>query len=369
MKKILFTLVDLNVGGVQKTLVSILNNFDYQKYQVDIMLLDRKEDKLIELLPQNVSVKYLSDYIKVPVNKSIFYRIDKNISIKKILKLYQNKIPLEYDIAIAFNGFNNYADLICASIKAKKRIIWVHNDFYNVIKYSRFPFIYNKMYQMMGKKFKYFDNIVVVCDEVSDTFNELYQNKYQECIKVINNYIDVKEIIEKSQLDTPYKLSDNFNIVSTGRLCKAKNFAKLIRIHKRLIDNNYKVNTCIIGDGEKRGDLEQLIDQYNLQDSFKLLGNQLNPYPIMKQGDLFVSTSLYESYGNTMIESLILGIPVIATNTAGARNMNDYLQIGTNEDELYNLIKEHIEQPKKIKKLDYNKYNKKVMEEIYEILS
>ena len=46
MKKILFTLVDLNIGGVQKTLVSILDNFDYQKYQVDIMLLEKKEDNL-----------------------------------------------------------------------------------------------------------------------------------------------------------------------------------------------------------------------------------------------------------------------------------------------------------------------------------
>lgn len=375
MKKILFTLVDLNIGGVQKTLVSILNNFDYQKYQVDLMILEKKDNKLIELLPKNVSIKYLSDYVKVPVKKSVFYRIDKNIAINKILKLYKNKLPFEYDVAIAFNGFNNYADLICKMVKAKKKIIWVHNDFYNVIKYSKMPFIYNKMYQMMGKKFKYFDEIAIVCDSVANTFNKLYQNQYQKKVKVINNYIDTLEIIEKSEINLDFKLSENFNIVTTGRLCKAKNFEKLVRLHKRLIDQNYLVNTYVIGDGEKRSTLENLIKKYNLDDSFKLLGKKINPYSLMKQANLFVSTSIYESYANTIIESLILGIPVVATNTSGAINIknniidDDALEIGNNEEELFNLIKDHLDNPRKINKLDYEKTNKKVMKDIYKLLS
>lgn len=375
MKKILFTLVDLNIGGVQKTLVSILNGFDYTKYQVDIMLLDRQEDKLIELLPKNISIKYLSDYVKVPVNKSIFNRFDKNISTKKILKMYRNKIPLEYDVTVAFNGFNNYADLICKEVKSKKKIIWVHNDFYNVIKYSKIPFLYNAMYQMMGKKFKYFDKIVVVCDEVANTFTELYKNKYRDKTVVINNYMDTNEILEKSRLDTDCKLSGDFNIVSTGRLCKAKNFEKLIRIHKRLIDDNYKVNTYLVGDGERRKSLEMLVQEYKINDSFKFLGNRLNPFPIMKQANLFVSTSLYEAYANTIVESLILGIPVVATDTSGARNIKNNIakkgscQIGNDEEELYQLIKQIINKKKNIDKLDYVKHNKKVMEAIYKVLA
>lgn len=374
MKKVLFTLVDLNVGGVQKTLVSILNNLDYQKYQVDVMVLKKGNNQLMKLLPSKVKILYLEDYVSLPLKNNLYYRIKKNILLKSILKRYKNKFSLSYDVAIAFNGFNNYADLIVPMIEAKKRIIWVHNDFYNVIKYAKVPFVYKTMYRMMGKKFAYYDQIAIVANEVAETFNLLYRNKYHKKIKIINNYLDQEEIINKSNETCNYQFKNGFNIVAVGRLCKAKNFQMLIKLQKRLYDANYQVNIYLVGDGEKRLELEQAVLKNNLGDSFFFLGNQLNPYPFIKKADLFLSTSLYESFANTVIESLILGVPVVATNTAGARNIQKNIAykntclIGNNEDEMYELIIKEMAKKNTVR-LDYSKHNKKVMDEIYDLLT
>lgn len=373
-KKILFTLVDLNVGGVQKTLLNILNNIDYKMYDIDVMLI-KKNNSLISMLPKEVNVLYVSDYVDIADKKSFINRINKNISIKGIIKKYKNKFNLKYDVAIAFNGFNNYADFIAYAVNAQKKAIWVHNDFYNVIKNSKYKFLYNVMYKLMGKKFAYFDNIVVVCDDVAKTFNNLYKNEYNDKTIVINNYIDDIEIIEKSKEKNKVKFGGEFNIVSTGRLCKAKNFELLINIHKKLIDNGYSIKSYIIGDGEKKDSLTELIKKYDLEDSFSLLGKHTNPYSIMKKADLYISSSLYESFGNTIIESLILGVPVVSTNTLGAKNIVKNIAekntcfIAKDEEELYNLIVKQIENKSKIEPLNLKDYNKKVMNSIYKLLS
>lgn len=374
-KKILFTLINLNIGGVQKTLINILNNLDYSKYEVDVMPLEEKKD-LINLIPKEVKVLKVSDYINLNTNnRSIIYRLDKNVSINKILRKYKNKFDLEYDIVVAFSGFNNYIDLIPVSVKSKKKIIWVHNDFYNVIKYSKFSLLHKLMYKRMSKKFKYFDKIVCVSDGVEKNINKLFNNKYSDKIVVINNCIDYDEILLKSNEKTNIKFDNSFNIVSTGRICKAKNFELLLNIHKRLLENEYNVKTYIIGDGIDKDSLKNSISINNLDDSFILLGSQKNPYPIMKKADLFVSTSLYESFGNTILESLILGVPVISTATSGSINISKYIaekdtcMIANSNEELYSLVENAIKNKKIIKSLNLNEYNKKVMNSIYKLLS
>lgn len=373
MKKILFTLTNLNIGGVQKTLINILNNLDLTAYEIDLLLLE-KQSQLIKLLPKNINVIYINNHVQ-NTKASYIKRLEKNICIKKFLKKYKEISKKEYDIAIAFNGFDNNADLIVPMVKAKKKVIWVHNDFYNVIKNSTFPYIYFIMYKLMGRKFKYFDEIIIVCEEVAKNFNKLYKNKYQNKIKIINNLIDVDEIIEKGNEKSKFDLGSNFKIISTGRLCKAKNFELLIKMQYLLSKNGYKTKTFIIGAGKKEKSLNKKIKKLKLENMVILLGKQINPYSIMRQADLYVSTSYYESFANTILESLVLGVPVVATNTSGANNIaqnivpKGYCSIASNEKELYTLITKKIKNRSKIKHLNLKNYNKKVMKDIEQILS
>lgn len=374
MKKIIISNYNLNIGGVQKTLLNILNNIDLSKYDITILLYE-KENKLIKELPKQIKVLYLSDYVDLENSNSFFARLDKNIKIKKYIKKYNNIIKEEYDIAIAFDGYDNDIDLVIPCIKAKKKIIWVHNDFYNAMKYSKFPFIYYIMYRMMGKKFSLFDEIAIVCNKVADSFNILYKNKYLKKIKIINNYIDTEDIFIKAKEKTNLKLDGEYNIVSTGRICKAKNFELLLAIHKKLIDQGFKVKTYIIGGGNEETKLKCKIDKMHLENSFILLGKQTNPYVIMKQADLFISSSLYESYANTIIESLVLGVPVISTSTSGAQNIAKNIAIqGTciicnDKNEIYEKTVMQISNPNRIKPLNLEEYNKKVMKSINQLLT
>ena len=358
------------------TLVNLLNRLDYTNYKVDIMLLKRGSNELISFLPKSVNILYLEDYVDIPKKCGVLYRIKKNICIKSILKKYSGKLNLEYDYAISFNGFNNYADLISVSVKAPKRIIWVHNDFYSMVNHSSKKLLYKIMYKLMGKKFAYFDRIAIVCDEVSRTFNLFYKDKYKNKTFVVNNVIDDNEIREKSKEKIDISLDNNsFNIVSIGRLCKAKNFKKLIDVHSKLINCGFKVKTYIFGNGESYNFLKEYIEKCGVSDSMFLPGSYKNPYPILGKADLFVGTSLYESFGNAMIESLILGVPVVASFTAGSDNIEKNIAekgsicVCKDTFSMYNAIVDIINNNKKVKPLDLTEYNKKVMKSFYDLLS
>ena len=374
MKKILFTLVNLNIGGVQKSLLNILNNIDYGKYSVDLMLLE-KGGEWEKTLPKNIRILYLSDFVNLNIKKGFIYRFKKNISIRSILSKYKKLNTLSYDYAVSFYGFDNYADLISVAVNAKKRVIWIHNDYYNMVNNSNHKNAYRLMYKLMGRKFNFFDTIVAVCEGVKDTFNIFYNNKYDDKIKIVNNVIDDSEILKKANEVSNVKLDGNFNIISVGRLCRAKNFKDLISLHELLIKDGYKIKTYVIGYGECYEDLKKLIIQKNIDDSFILIGSNSNPYNIMKQADLFVSTSLYETFGITMIESLILGIPVISSNTIGAQNIiknianTDSMFIGGDINHIYKLVESAIIDKLSINKLSLNEYNKKVMKSFYNLLS
>ncbi|MES2454279.1 MAG: glycosyltransferase [Bacteroidota bacterium] len=105
-------------------------------------------------------------------------------------------------------------------------------------------------------------------------------------------------------------------LISIGRLEPMKDFATLIRAFK-LVKEQIPCELVIIGEGTTRLMLEELIDSLNLRSYVRLPGAMENPYPVLKDSNLFVLSSKYEGFGNVIVEALALGIPVVATDCAG----------------------------------------------------
>ena len=368
-KKILIGTVNMEIGGIEKSLIGILKNIDYEKYDVDLLLL-KTNGAYINDIPNTVNIitPYRSKIMESICNsKNIVCKIIKHLFYNHFVAfLYRNK--KQYDTAISYSGYYPFIDYYIKNSKSKKKLIWVHTDI------STFDgkYIYRLRYLFTKNKYKYFDSIVCVSESIRNCFNSLLP-KYKNKTKVLWNIVDIKK--EENDKKIP-KLNGDFIIVSVGRLCESKRFDKLAFVHKKLIRGGIKVKTYIVGEGEEREKLENLINKYKIKDTFILLGEQIDIKSIIRQADLFVLTSDYEGFGIVLLEALDSNIPFIGTKVYGIKDIARYIApegssliVNNNITAIYEGIVDAMNgKVNKNFKFNISDYNKKCIKDFYELL-
>lgn len=326
-KKILFVNGHLNVGGVEKSLIDILKNLDYEKYAVDLILFEDLGDYFCEL-PKEVNVKFINlnstygstiECLKKSLRKKDYFTF-----FMKIILILSNKIDQDflsvakflldvnkkYDCAIAFRvGF--CAEFVSYCVNAKEKYVWWHHG---ECKYTK------KTKERINKTFKNFNKVVSVSDGCK-TMIENYFDNLKDKIVVIPNMIDINQIQNKAKLFDPYS-NDNstYKIVSVGRLSSEKNMKNIVYISKELIKNNFTDFTWyIVGDGAEYDTIKQLILENNLEECIKMVGSQNNPYPYIYYSSLMVHPSYVESQCLTVLEAFTLSIPCIVSESIGPK--------------------------------------------------
>ena len=170
------------------------------------------------------------------------------------------------------------------------------------------------------------------------------------------------DIKNKAEEKIEEKFNKNtFKICTVGRLVEAKGYDRLLKTHKRLIDEGLKHDLIIIGDGPDKEKLINYINDNNLKNSVYLLGRKSNPYKYIKNSDLFVCSSRWEGFSTVISEAVILEKPVITTRVSGPEELflnNEYgLITENNEESLYEGLKNII-----TNKETYDYYKNKVKE-------
>lgn len=384
MKKIIFVVDNLNIGGVEKSLVTMLNNININKYEIDILPLVSGgiyEEKLKEL---NVNIlpipktKYDTSLLSSSFKKTIIYYL-KHFKILKIFNLFvlffkgkrnnliknlslaelircsiidsYDFINYNYDFAIGYID-RQYSYFASKKIKSNKKIMWIHSD-YDVVGSDICG--YSEIYQT-------FNNIVCVSNKAKNSFLCKFP-VLEKKIVVINDMLDLDMM-----LSSPiYNFNNNcIKLVSVGRLSPEKRFIKLIEnfhVISKSVDKD--IILYIIGDGPERLLIESKIREYGLTDNVILLGRQENPYQFIKSADIFLQPSIKEGYCLTVYEAYFLNKFIIAFNIA---DVNDIIKNGVNgficendDDFVENTIKTISTQMYKFMdyKVDLN-YNKKI---------
>lgn len=303
MKRIAFFQDNLNVGGIQKSLMNLLGNIDYGKYQVDLYLFD--ENKFWNNnLPKEVNIKYLPPisriYSFLPFEKA-----------KKSVHLDFSGCE-EYDAAIDFNSYQDCCAIGAISVPAKKRVMWIHNDV--EIKLAN-EWKYRVLWSFFKGKFKYFDQFVGVSGGLIEPFKKM-SGMTDKKYSVIPNFIDADEIRRKMQ-DNPDDISVDdscTNFVALGRLCHQKGYDIMLDTFKKAFSARPDLRLYIIGDGPDRAMLENKIDSLGLENKVFLLGNKENPYCYMSKMDAFISTSRYEGQGMNIMEAMVIGLPLYCSD-------------------------------------------------------
>lgn len=299
MKRIAFFQNDLGVGGIQKSIVNLLRNLDYDRFQVDLYL-SEKTEFWAQDFPAELNIRYLK-----PIPR--FWSFLPFDLAKKCVH-YDFPAGVGYDLAVDFNSYQCSCAVGALTVPAKKRVMWIHND---VRIKLRSEWKYRVLWHFFKGKFKYFDGFVPVSKALEEPFRAMsgVENK---AFTVIPNFIDVGEIHRKMAEDCPeLELDENcMNFVALGRLCHQKGYDIMLDTFAAALKQRPELRLYIIGDGEDRAALEQQAVDLGIRKEVSFLGNQPNPYRYMARMDAFLSTSRYEGQGMNIMEAKVIGLPV-----------------------------------------------------------
>lgn len=333
MKKILFIINSLNVGGAEKSLVSLLNLLPKDKYKIDLYLL-KKKGLFIQQVPESVTIKVVPfPYNCLSRKVSDFKFFMKNGLIWWIKKIYRthlakqlNKkqpgstiqllwskwkddiptLTTEYDVAISYiEGSTNY--FIIDKVLSKKKILWMHT-IYDKWGYSP---EFDKYYFEKADKVVTISNI---CKEsLEKNFPYINSNKFMVLENLTSK--DLITSLSKEELDDSlFKTEKKKKILSVGRLDPIKAYDLALKAAKELKNRGENFIWYIVGDGKIRKELEKLKTDLELDNYVYFVGAQINPYKYMRYADVIVQSSKYEGKSIVLDEAKLLGKPIVATN-------------------------------------------------------
>lgn len=308
-------------GGTEKVLLTFLQNFDYIRFDVELLLLYNIGLYLNDI-PQHVKVRFLYSKpysFREKIDYNLFSRFGLLCGYKQCIRF---KISKHYDTIISFQeGFTLPFHSYVLS-RANKNVSWVHTDIYN--NHHRVGFLTSEAEQ---KAYSSMDEIIFVSNDAKSQFEKLFPNN--AVLKtVVLNPIDY-DYISNYRKEYSYDSKDKcFEIVAVGRLVQVKAYDRLICLAKRLREDNYNFHVTIIGEGEECDKLECLIAEYGLQNYVSLPGFLKPPYSKMADADLFVSTSFAEGFSLVLCEAFCLGLPVVSTKTTGPIELIDNNRYG-----------------------------------------
>lgn len=337
-KKIIFVTKALWIGGIETALVNLLNNFNYKKYDVTLLVLKAELDMLKQIHPkcrvliadrdETVSFQekyrysrlyHLTEESENPsrLHKMMMWTVpvirwtENRFYIRYIRKMMRGE---RFDTAVIYSDVAG--ETAVRAIRADKYLMFYHHGAMRHVYHDRIAY-------------KKCEKIIAVSQHQAMALRS-YIPKYAYKIVAVNNLADIKGIREKSKKTIQQNFEGKkFNIVTCGRVSKEKGMDLAIDACYKLILRGYKnIRWWIIGDGPVYNEIKDQIQRLNLENYVYLVGMKENPYPYIEKADLYVQPSRFEGYPMSILEALILKKIVVATANKGAEEMLKKLNCG-----------------------------------------
>lgn len=361
MKKILFGITSLTLGGAERVLVDIANQLA-QKYEITIFTF-YAGGELESALHPNIKRKTIYDKGYAELSKFEKKKISFELLFRKKY-LYKKYVKGNYDIEIAFLE-GPITRLFASKNKGTRKMAWIHNDI---------SLVFGSGWQASVKKwleknsYRAYEKLIFVSQDNLKSFEKCFTILVPK--QVIYNYIDGNNVQEKAKETLPISWNPKrIHFVTVARLVEQKGIDRWIRVHSKLKQEGKNFVVHIIGDGPLKQKLEEQIKQEGIQDSFELLGKQKNPYPYIKMADYFCLFSYFEGYGMVLEEAKILNKSILITDTAAREAVSDYEKakiFPNTEEEILQGLREITQKPQETIKQEYQ--NEERIRQIMELI-
>ncbi len=359
-KKVIFSAYSLDIGGIEKALVTLINNLVEKDYDITLAL-EKKQGIFLNDINKEVKIiEYTPSYCK---NRLIAKFINGLKRAKFIIK-YKNK----FDCSISFATYSLSGSFI-ARTASHNPTLWVHNNYLAFFDYDKEKYV-DFFKDLSADKF---NNIVFVSNEAKNDFKNIVSTKNPNLL-VCNNLVNYKEMKEKSLEKINYTKDNNILFVNVGRHDeKQKKLSRLIEAAKRLKEDGYKFKIVLVGSGEDTGEYKEKVKALDLQEIILFEGAKKNPYPYYRISDCVILTSEFEGYPVVYLESFVFNKPIITTNVSDSKedieNKHGFV-CEKNVEDIYSKMKEFMNNGFKIhKQFNAENFNKEIMSKVERIIN
>lgn len=342
-KKLLISTHTLNIGGVERSFIGLLEHLDYSKYEVDVFVYQH-HGELFDLVPKEANVlPEIRSYslLLEPISQSVkekkwgvvYAKLAtrlitkwKGLTLERdakksdslahpiLYKTARNFLPQisskNYDAVLAFLHPNYFER---EKAKASQYFAWIHTD-YSFLNIDRNAEL---------KMWKQYDQIFGVSKGNVEAFGKIFP-ELRPKLMVFENILSKKFVEEQSLIDDATNemahLPGVLNFLSIGRFSYQKNFESIPFIAQILKGKGINFIWYLIGYGspDEQIKIEQAILQTGMQKHVKILGKRNNPYPYIRKCDIYIQPSRFEGKAVTIREAQILGKPVVITDFASS---------------------------------------------------
>lgn len=410
-EKILLYPGGMKHNGITTSVINLLANINYDKYDVTVFTNNTNNvEQLNNLQSLNDNVRivlrrgpmiatfkelYQNEFVR---QRGIYKSFEKRLYPKALFEREFRKIfgDSQFDYAIDYSGYAMFWSNLVLASGAKKKYILLHSD----IKSDMERTVKGKRPHYQNLKgvislYPYFDKLV----SVSEATKKLNQSNFGG-LKLKNRHIasrntiniekinqlvdDDSDLFEKNGTPVLPSLTehgmeaiefsqDDFKIVSVGRLSPEKGFDLLIKAVAELAPKYPQLKLYILGDGPLKGTLKSLVEQLGIQNHVYFLGQRRNPFFIVKRADVFALTSHYEGQSMVILEALTVGTHVLASDIIANRYVLEDEKYGMlvekNEVDIAKGLEQFINGTNKdYAKFDAVAYNEETIQEFYSLL-
>lgn len=319
-KSILFVVSNMQTGGVSKSMTSLLNVIDTDKYDISLLLIS-PTGELMPLIPK--SIKIISNPILSALTSRFegftkLIRLGKPVlAVMHVIRLLLSRInrscagrllawlmpPIEgeYDMIVDYNGQHQLYYMV-NKLHGKKKVTFFHSD------YSKWPYYYNAD----KKYFPRVDAIFTISDTCVESLQKYFPESKSKIMKMEN--ISSPALINKlaqEHIDLPP--FEGISLVTIGHICYNKGIDLAIEAAQILKKNGIKFRWIFVGYVLEIKYIEE-INKLGLDDIMLFVGTKVNPYPYIHHADIVVHPSRFEGRSIALDEVKILSKPVVVTN-------------------------------------------------------
>jgi glycosyltransferase involved in cell wall biosynthesis len=305
--RVFFVLPVMKGGGAEKVASVLLNHIDRDRFVLTLVLFN-KTGEYLRNVPADVEIVDLEKR-----NKFGFFAL-----ILRLRRLIRKRRP---DIVMSSLYYPNIITVLARlGLDCRTRVIVTeHSNHRKLLPFKRFRKVVRRL---MSFTYRRADRIVTVSQTLMDDLVSDFGIDAGR-FRVIHNPNETEKVLGESREDVAHPFfdsgEDGFVVIGVGRLSRAKNFDLLIRAAAGA-RRKLPLRLIIVGEGEDRAFLEDVVRQENLEEHVAFVGFQNNPYNWIARSDLFVLSSAWEGFGIVLAEAQICGTAVVATNCHGGTN-------------------------------------------------
>ena len=306
MIKILFIHNQLVCGGAEQALFDLVSLMDKSKF--DITVLVQYDGGVWEDKFKAAGIRVVSIWECQKHSSNLLIKLQNRYKRRKIVKALENDgkglldvcLNETFDIIVAFNGSTLQSMCFTGNAKTVK---YIHCD---VATNQEF----RKNTMTILDSIRKFDKIICVSYTAQKSFEKLtgIVDKVVFHLNPLNSGNIFALAQQKLSIDVCFPF-----ICAVGRLAEEKGFERLIRIHKKLVDEGFRYQLILVGDGPEYQRIASMIYEIHVEDSVIMVGYQANPYPYIQKSKFLVCPSYSEGLGLVAMDSILLGIPVVAS--------------------------------------------------------